>query len=89
MKMYIATPILRYWDLRRYQCGQCSGVFKGVDVERWGWAVVEWWRSRPLECEFKFGVQTAAMQGVNLKRDFCFIRTSAVVKACHPCRVRP
>src|SRR6218665_2041798 len=49
-------------------------------------AVVEWCCSRPLDCEVR---GSNLGQGRNFKRGFCFIRTPAVVKACHPCRLRP
>src|SRR6218665_464905 len=51
-----------------------------------GVAVVEWLRSRPLDCEVR---GSNPGQGRNLKNEnFCFRRTPAVVKVCHPCRVR-
>src|SRR6218665_4144745 len=46
-----------------------------------GCAVVDWSRSRPLACVVR---DSNPGQGRNLKQDFCFIRTPAVVKACHP-----
>ena len=39
-----------------------------------GCAVVEGWRSRPLDCEVR---GSKPDQGRHLKRDFCFIRTPA------------
>jgi len=58
----------------------------GTTYTPWGCVVVEWGRSRPLDCEVR-GSNNG--QGRNFKWDFCFIRTPVVVKACHPCRVRP
>ena len=68
----------------------CRGLGCAV-VEFWcavvelGCAVVEWWRSWS-DCELR---GSNPGQGRHLKRDFCFIRIPAVVKACHTCRVRP
>src|SRR6218665_324816 len=51
-----------------------------------GCAVVEGVTFASLDCEVR---GSNLCQGRNFKRDFCFISTTAVVKACHPCRVRP
>ena len=45
---------------------------KMPSLPHYGCAVVEWWRSRPLDCEVR---GSKPGQGRNLKREFCFVRT--------------
>src|SRR6218665_1947720 len=81
LSLYIHThPITLLLEI----LGDRPQIWRGPSLLGWRRSRVETFNAIRLR-----GPGSNPGQGRNLKRDFCFSRAPAVVKACHPCRVRP